>query len=41
MIGLEDVPSTYEHPGYYKILPAIYNWSKNEVCINGVILIDP
>ena len=27
MIGLEDVPHTYEYKNHYKILPAIYNWS--------------
>jgi len=28
MIGTEDAPFTYEYPGYYKILPAINNWSE-------------
>ena len=27
MIGLEDAPHTYEYPNYFKILPAIHNWS--------------
>jgi UDP-N-acetylglucosamine 4,6-dehydratase (inverting) len=27
MIGVEDAPHTYEYDKYYKILPAIYNWS--------------
>jgi len=27
MIGLEDAPHTFEYPKYYKILPAINNWS--------------
>jgi UDP-N-acetylglucosamine 4,6-dehydratase (inverting) len=27
MIGPEDAFHTYEYPGYYKILPAIHNWS--------------
>lgn len=27
MIGEEDAPFTYEYSDYYKILPAIYNWS--------------
>jgi len=27
MIGLEDAPHTYEYEGFYKILPAIHNWS--------------
>ena len=30
MIGVEDAPFTYEYDGYYKILPAIYNWSHDE-----------
>jgi len=29
MIGLEDAPHTYEYKDYYKILPAIYNWSSD------------
>jgi UDP-N-acetylglucosamine 4,6-dehydratase/5-epimerase len=29
MIGLEDAPHTYEYRDYYKILPAIYNWSSD------------
>lgn len=27
MIGPEDAPHTYEYEGYYKILPAIHDWS--------------
>jgi FlaA1/EpsC-like NDP-sugar epimerase len=27
MIGVEDAPYTYEYEDYYKILPAIHNWS--------------
>ena len=27
MISIEDAPHTYEYDKYYKILPAIYNWS--------------
>ena len=27
MIGPEDAPHTYEYEGYYKILPAIHEWS--------------
>jgi UDP-N-acetylglucosamine 4,6-dehydratase len=30
MIGSEDAPHTYEFPGYFKILPAIHNWSKDQ-----------
>ena len=29
MIGPEDAPHTYEYEGYFKILPAIYNWSSD------------
>lgn len=29
MIGVEDAPHTFEYPGYYKILPAINNWSSD------------
>ena len=35
MIGIEDAPHTYEYPGYYKILPAIHNWSQDAIRING------
>jgi hypothetical protein len=27
MISTEDAPHTYEYDDYYKILPAIHNWS--------------
>lgn len=27
MIGPEDAPHTYEYPDYFKIIPAIHNWS--------------
>ena len=30
MIGIEDADHTYEYPGYYKILPAINDWSKDK-----------
>lgn len=30
MIGSEDAPHTFEYDSYYKILPAIYNWSSDE-----------
>lgn len=30
MIGSEDAPFTYDYGGYYKILPAIYNWHRDE-----------
>jgi len=29
MIGIEDTLHTYEYDDYYKILPAIYNWSSD------------
>lgn len=29
MIGTEDAPHTFEYPEYFKILPAIYNWDKD------------
>ncbi|WP_028988640.1 UDP-N-acetylglucosamine 4,6-dehydratase (inverting) [Thermithiobacillus tepidarius DSM 3134] len=35
MIGAEDAPHTYEYADYYKILPAIHNWSEDPVRING------
>ena len=34
MIGEEDAPYTYEYGGYYKILPAIHNWSSDAKRIN-------
>ena len=35
MIGSEDAPHTYEYDDYYKILPAIHNWSQDPKRING------
>jgi FlaA1/EpsC-like NDP-sugar epimerase len=35
MIGLEDAPHTREYEGYYKILPAINNWSQDSLRFNG------
>lgn len=29
MIGVEDAPHTFEYESYYKILPAIHNWSND------------
>ncbi len=29
MIGIEDALHTYEYPDYYKVLPAIHNWSND------------
>jgi UDP-N-acetylglucosamine 4,6-dehydratase (inverting) len=34
MIGTEDAPHTYEYADYYKILPAIHNWSSDPARIN-------
>ena len=34
MIGEEDAPHTYEYDTYYKILPAINNWSSDQKRIN-------
>ena len=35
MIGSEDAPHTYEYDSYYKILPAIHNWSSDPSRINS------
>jgi UDP-N-acetylglucosamine 4,6-dehydratase/5-epimerase len=35
MIGIEDAPYTYEYADYFKILPAIHNWSSDPARING------
>ncbi len=35
MIGIEDAPHTFEYPEYYKILPAIHQWSNDPLRING------
>jgi len=35
MIGSEDALHTYEYDHYYKILPAIHNWSSDPGRING------
>ncbi len=35
MISFEDAPHTCEYDDHYKILPAIYNWSKDKNRING------
>jgi len=39
MIGTEDAPHTYEYPDYYKVLPAIHDWSHDPARINGGILV--
>lgn len=41
MIGLEDAPHTYAYDGYYKILPAIHDWSSDPVRINGGVRVPP
>lgn len=35
MIGQDDALYTYEYPDYYKILPAIHNWSMDPARISG------
>jgi UDP-N-acetylglucosamine 4,6-dehydratase/5-epimerase len=35
MISAEDALHTYEYDGYYKILPAIHQWSSDPLRING------
>jgi UDP-N-acetylglucosamine 4,6-dehydratase/5-epimerase len=35
MVGVEDARHTYEYDNYYKILPAIHNWSIEPSRING------
>lgn len=39
MIGPEDALHTYEFDGYYKILPAIHNWSQDAERIKGGALV--
>jgi UDP-N-acetylglucosamine 4,6-dehydratase (inverting) len=34
MIGFEDAPYTYDYSDYYKILPAIHQWSEDPARIN-------
>ena len=41
MIALEDAQHTYEYDNYYKVLPAIYNWSKDPSRIRGGKLVRP
>jgi UDP-N-acetylglucosamine 4,6-dehydratase/5-epimerase len=41
MIGLEDSPFTYEYSDYYKILPAIHNWSEDPLRIGNGVLVEP
>jgi UDP-N-acetylglucosamine 4,6-dehydratase/5-epimerase len=41
MISIGDAPYSYEYPSYFKILPAINNWSKDAKRINGGKQVDP
>lgn len=41
MIGLEDAPHTYEYQDYYKILPAIHQWSEDPNRINNGVKVNP
>lgn len=41
MIGSEDALHTYEYADYYKILPAIHDWSRDPARINGGKLVAP
>lgn len=41
MIGYEDAPHTYEYADYYKVLPAIHNWSKDPKRVNDGKLVAP
>jgi len=41
MIGTEDAPHTYEYSDYFKILPAIHNWSQDPKRINDGELVSP
>jgi UDP-N-acetylglucosamine 4,6-dehydratase len=41
MIGVDDAPYTYEYPSYYKILPAIHEWSSDPARINSGVRVPP
>jgi UDP-N-acetylglucosamine 4,6-dehydratase len=41
MIGSEDAPYTYEYDDHFKVLPNIYNWSKDPERINNGKLVNP
>lgn len=41
MIAIEDAPYTYEYEDYYKILPAIFNWSLDPTRIKNGQLVSP
>lgn len=40
MIGLEDAPYTYEYEDYFKVLPAIHNWSTSPARIKDGVRVD-
>jgi UDP-N-acetylglucosamine 4,6-dehydratase len=39
MIGTEDAPHTYEYKNYYKVLPAIHNWSADPLRIGDGVAV--
>lgn len=41
MIGIEDSQYTFEYPNYYKILPAIHNWSHDPLRIKSGTPVSP
>ena len=41
LISKEDAPFTYEFENYFKILPAIHDWSKDPNRIKNGKLVDP
>jgi UDP-N-acetylglucosamine 4,6-dehydratase/5-epimerase len=41
MIGTEDAPHTYAYDGYYKILPAIHQWSDDPARISNGSKVQP
>jgi UDP-N-acetylglucosamine 4,6-dehydratase len=41
MISTEDAPYTYEYEDYFKVLPAIHNWSADVARINDGIKVKP
>lgn len=41
MIGFEDAPHTFEYQDYYKILPAIHNWSNDPNRIADGVRVKP
>jgi UDP-N-acetylglucosamine 4,6-dehydratase (inverting) len=41
MIGVDDAPYTYAYPDYFKILPAIHDWSSDPQRINSGVAVAP